>query len=273
MTKVAVVQLCASTDKRDNLDRVSGYVAEAAKNGAGLCAFPEYMMFYTPSSQSAAGLAAEAEEISGEFVSGICRAAKDNHIEVVGTFYEKSPKDERVYDTSFLVDGSGAIRSIYRKTHLYDALGFRESDKLEPGNSITAPVASAAGMTGMVICYDLRFPEVSRALVEAGSHTIVAPSAWVRGEKKEEHWITMNRARAMENGCYMVSPAHTGNIYCGRSLVVDPFGDILLDMGTSEGIGYANLDMRRVGETRKALPLLKNRRTDIYPSLDDVVGR
>ena len=272
MAKIAVVQLCASTRKQENLQRITRYIAEAAGNGAQMCAFPEFMMFYTPGSQGAGELAAEAEDINGEFVSAVCGAARDNRVEVVGTFYERSSRDDRVYDTSFLADGSGAIRSAYRKIHLYDALGFRESDKLEPGGSISAPVASAAGTTGMMICYDLRFPEMARALAEAGSHTLVVPSAWVRGEKKEEHWITMNRARAMENGCFVVAPGHTGNIYCGRSLVVDPFGNVLLDMGTGEGVGYADLDLHRVEETREALPLLKNRRTDIYPGLGDVIN-
>ena len=193
---------------------------------------------------------------------------------MVGTFYEKSPKGERVYDTSFLVDGSGAIRSIYRKTHLYDALGFRESDKLEPGNSITAPVASAAGMTGMVICYDLRFPEVSRALVEAGSHTIVAPSAWVRGEKKEEHWITMNRGpgrwRTAATWCPPPIPE--------TSTVVEAWWWIRSATSCWTWVPARASAMQTwtcAGwpETREALPLLKNRRTDIYPSLDGVVGR
>lgn len=273
MAKIAVVQFRASTDKGDNLARIVRYVEEAAGNGADMCAFPEFMMLYTPRTQTAAQLAAQAEDISGGFVGAVRRAARENQMEVVGTFYEKSPRDDRVYDTSFLVDGTGTVRSAYRKIHLYDALGFRESDKLEPGGEIAAPVESAAGITGMMICYDLRFPEVSRALAEAGSSTLVAPSAWVMGDRKVDHWITMNRARALENGCFVVAPAHTGNIYCGRSLVVDPLGDVLLDMGVDEGISYVDINLDVVERTRESLPLLRNRRLDIYHSPWDAAGR
>ncbi len=272
MAKVGVAQFEASTDKARNLRRAVRWIEEAAGNGARLCAFPEFMMAYTPPTQSDAELAAEAETLSGAFVAEICRAAGDNRIGVVGTLYEKSPKRDRVYDTAFLADRSGKIRSVYRKVHLYDALGFRESDKLEPGDAVAAPVRTEAGMTGMMICYDLRFPEMARALAGAGSHTLVAPSAWVAGEGKVEHWITMNRARAMENGCYVVAPAHTGNIYCGRSLVVGPFGDVLLDMGTDEGIGYVDIDVGEVERTRAKLPLLDNRRLDLYPDMAGQAG-
>lgn len=271
MVKVAVVQFEASVDKHQNLRHAAEYIREAASNGARICAFPEFMMAYTPSTQSDSDLAEYAETISGPFVAGVCRAARDNRMEVVGTFYEKSPKNDRVYDTAFLADHAGGIISTYRKIHLYDALGFRESNKLEPGDRIAPPVRTGAGMTGMMICYDLRFPEMSRILAGAGAHTLVAPSAWVAGEKKTEHWITMNRARAMENGCYMVAPAHTGHIYCGRSLVVSPFGDILLDMGVDEGIGYAEVDTASVERTRESLPLLRNRRLDIYPDMSGTV--
>ncbi len=264
MNTVAVVQFCASISKADNLQRIEDYIEEAADAGASLCAFPEFMMLYTTSTQSGAKLAQQAEEITGPFVTAICQAAKRNHIEVVGTIYEKSPQRDRVYDTAFLVSDSGAIKTSYRKIHLYDALGFRESAKMEPGDAISEPIPTTIGTAGMMVCYDLRFPEMSRILAEAGSHTLIAPSAWVKGEKKEEHWITMNRARAIENGCYVIAPDHTGNIYCGRSLVVSPFGDILRDMGTEEGIAYADIDCDAVTDTREKLPLLRNRRLDLY---------
>jgi predicted amidohydrolase len=119
----------------------------------------------------------------------------------------------------------------------------------------------------MLICYDLRFPEVSRSLASSGSEVLIVPSAWVRGERKEEHWITINKTRAIENGCYVVAPDQVGNIYCGRSLVVDPYGKILLDMKKRQGIGVVDIKMDKVKQTRKALPLLQNRRTDIYSDL------
>jgi len=105
---------------------------------------------------------------------------------------------------------------------------------------------------------------MSRILAAAGSEILVAPSAWVKGKMKEEHWLTLNKTRALENGCYVIAPDQVGNIYCGRSIVVDPFGKILVDMKKRQGISIINISTDLVTQTRKILPLLKNRRTDLY---------
>jgi len=264
MTKIAVIQFKASTNKDQNLKKILSYIKSAAKKGADLCAFPEFMMFYTNSSQTSSQLASLAETINGEFVKKIAKAAKDNRIMVIGTFYEKSKKKNRVYDTAFLINKSGKILSKYRKIHLYDALGFRESNKLISGSKITLPSKTKIGKIGMLICYDLRFPEMSRILAVAGSEILVAPSAWVKGKMKEEHWLTINKTRALENGCYVIAPDQVGNIYCGRSIVVDPFGKILVDMKKRQGISIVDISIDLVTQTRKVLPLLKNRRADLY---------
>ena len=265
--KIAVVQLKASTNKETNLKKIIGYISQAAKNKAELVAFPEFMMFFTNSAQTPVQLANLSETINGNFVKSIAKAAKENKIQVVGSFYEKSHKKDRVYDTSFVISKSGKIISTYRKIHLYDALGFRESNKMMSGSKISKPVKTPIGKIGMMICYDLRFPEMSRSLAAAGSEILVVPSAWVKGDMKEEHWLTINKTRAIENGCYVISPDQVGNIYCGRSIVVDPYGKILLDMKKKQGIGYVNIDLKRIKQIRELLPLLKNRRTDIYPTL------
>ena len=265
--RVAVVQFKASTNKEINLTKIVNYISEAAKNKAALIAFPEYMMFYTNSSQTPKQLASLAETIHGNFLNTLQNTAKENSVSIVGSFYEKSKKQDRVYDTSFIIDKSGKIISVYRKIHLYDAFGFRESDKMISGSNITKPVKTPIGKVGMMICYDLRFPEMSRSLAVSGSEILVVPSAWVKGKMKVEHWITINKTRAIENGCYVISPDQVGNIYCGRSMVVDPLGQVILDMKKKQGIGYVDIDLNKIAETRKALPLLKNRRTDIYPTL------
>ncbi len=265
--KAAVVQFRASTKKEINLKKIISFIHEAAKKKASLIAFPEFMMFYTNSSQTPKELASLAETINGDFVKSIANAAKENKIQVVGSFYEKSSKKDRVYDTSFVINKSGKVISTYRKIHLYDALGFRESDKMTSGSKIVKPVKTSIGKIGMMICYDLRFPEMSRSLAVAGSEVLVAPSAWVKGENKEEHWLTINKTRAIENGCYVIAPDQVGNIYCGRSVVVDPYGKILLDMKKKQGIDYVNIDLKKVKQVRKVLPLLKNRRTDVYSNL------
>ena len=265
--KVAVVQFKASTNKETNLKKILDYISKAAKNKAALVAFPEFMMFYTNSSQSPKQLANLAETIKGNFVNTIAKSAKENQIQVIGSFYEKSTKKDRVYDTSFIIDKSGKVISSYRKIHLYDALGFKESNKMTSGSKISKPVSTSIGTVGMMICYDLRFPEMSRSLAVSGSEVLVVPSAWVKGEMKEEHWLTINKTRAIENGCYVISPDQVGNIYCGRSVVVDPYGKILLDMKKKQGISYVNIELKKIKNIRKVLPLLKNRRTDIYPNL------
>ena len=264
--KVGIVQFKASTNKDQNLKKIISYISKAANEKAVLCAFPEFMMFYTNSKQTPKQLAQLSETIDGNFVSSIANAANENNIQVVGSFYEKSRKKDRVYDTSFVIDKSGKVISTYRKIHLYDALGFRESDKMTPGSKITKPIKTSIGKLGMMICYDLRFPEMSRSLAVAGSEVLVAPSAWVKGKMKEEHWLAINQTRAIENGCFVIAPDQVGNIYCGRSVVVDPFGKVLLDLKHKQAIGFAEIELDKVKQIRKVLPLLKNRRPDVYSS-------
>ena len=267
MTKIALVQFKASTKKEKNLNTILNYIKKASTRGAKLCAFPEFMMFYTSSSQTPKQLFDLSETIKGNFVTTIAKCAKEQSIQVVGTFYERSKKNNRVYDTSFLINQYGNVVSTYRKIHLYDALGFRESDKMTAGSKIAKPVKTTIGKLGMMICYDLRFPEMSRTLANAGSEILVIPSAWVKGKMKEEHWLTINKTRAIENGCYVIAPDQVGNIYCGRSVVVDPFGKILVDMKKRQGISVVDIDYNKIKQTRKVLPLLQNRRTDVYSSL------
>lgn len=263
MTAVAVVQLKSSQDKRENLKKSVDYIIDASAKKAVLVCFPEFQMAFSPASQSPAELSKIAETVQGDFVSKLRAAAKKNRIGVVATIYEKS-KSNRVFDTAVVISSAGAITSVYRKLHLYDALGFKESKKLIAGKKIEKPAKTSAGKIGVMICYDLRFPELSRLLTVNGADILVAPSAWVAGPMKEEHWQTMIKARAIENGSYVVAPDQVGNIYAGRSMVVDPFGAVLLDMGQNEGMEVVELDMNKVKEVRQSLPLLKNRRTDIY---------
>src|SRR5574337_307673 len=117
----------------------------------------------------------------------------------------------------------------------------------------------------MVRSYQLTEKFISMMnLASSGSEILVVPSAWVKGKMKEEHWLTINKTRAIENGCYVISPDQVGNIYCGRSVVIDPYGKILLDMKKKEGIGIVDISLDEVKQVRQKLPLLQNRRTDIY---------
>lgn len=264
MKRIAIVQMRSSEDKQENLKKSIEFIAEAAGKGAELVCFPEFQMAFSPGSQSATELAKIAETVRGNFVSTLAKAAKQNRIGVIAAIYEKSGKSNRVYDTAVVISPAGRVTAVYRKLHLYNALGFKESAKLVPGKSIARPAKTGAGSIGLLICYDLRFPELSRLLAVKGAEVLVAPSAWVAGEMKEEHWQTMVKARAIENGSYVVAPDQLGNIYCGRSMAVDPFGVVLVDMGQREGVEVVDIDRSRVQKIRESLPLLKNRRTDVY---------
>lgn len=264
MKRIALVQMRSSEDKQENLKTSLEFIVEASSKSADLVCFPEFQMAFSPGRQSAAQLAGIAEKVKGNFVSELATAAKKNKIGVIAAIYEKSGKSKRVYDTAVMISSAGNVSSVYRKLHLYNALGFKESAKLMPGKTIAKPAMTNAGRVGLLICYDLRFPELSRILTVKGADVLVAPSAWVSGEMKEEHWQTMIKARAIENGSYVIAPDQLGNIYCGRSMAVDPFGVVLVDMGQREGVEVVDIDKSRMQKVRTSLPLLKNRRTDVY---------
>lgn len=264
---VAIVQMKSSEDKMENLQLSVDFIREAAKKKSNLICFPEFQMAYSPVSQSANQLSEIAESVNdGNFITTLRKAAKVNKISIISTIYEKSNSgfNNRVYDTVVLIDSKGKISSVYRKLHLYDALGFKESDKMMAGNMIEKPVKTSVGSIGLMICYDIRFPEMSRILTVNGADILVVPSAWVYGIMKEDHWRTMIMARAIENGSYIIAPDQVGNIFSGRSMVADPFGTVLLDMGDKQGMDVVEIDKSRVMKVRESLPLLKNRRLDIY---------
>jgi deaminated glutathione amidase len=273
---VAIVQMRSSEDKRENMKLSLDFVKEAARKKASLVCFPEFQMAFSPRSQSVKKLTKIAETIDqSNFILTLGESARRNRINIIATIYEKNTKnnssrsgmnqfDNRVYDTAVIINSNGAICTVYRKLHMYDALGFRESAKMIAGNTIEKPVKTSAGNLGLMICYDVRFPEVSRILAINGADILVVPSAWVHGIMKEEHWQTILKARAIENGSYVAAPDQVGHIFSGRSMVVDPFGIVILDMGNREGMEVIEIDKSRIQKARESLPLLKNRRTDVY---------
>lgn len=258
----------SSENKEENLKTSVDFISKAADRNASLICFPEFQMAFSPLKQSPKDLANNVAEYidGGNFVSALCRSAKRNKIGVIATVYErnKNKNELKVYDTAVIINNKGQITSVYRKLHLYNALGFRESDKLIQGNVIEKPVSTSVGNIGLMICYDIRFPEMSRILTVNGADILVVPSAWVYGIMKEDHWRTMIMARAIENGSYIIAPDQVGNIFSGRSMVADPFGTVLLDMGDKQGMDVVEIDKSRVMKVRESLPLLKNRRLDIY---------
>lgn len=264
MNKIAIGQITSSTNKQNNLTTALARVKEAKSKAAELIAFPEFLMAFSPGSQSAAELTQVAETVDGAFITTLRAAAKANGIAIIAPIYETSPVTHRVFDTSVWIDAKGDVASVYRKLHLYDAFGFKESDKFHPGNDVAPLINSGDAHFGMMICYDLRFPEMARMLALAGANIFVAPSGWVQGDLKVEHWQTMIKARALENGCFVIAPNQVGNIYTGHSMAVDPLGRTLVDLGETVGMEVIELDLKLVNEVREKLPLLKNRRSEIY---------
>jgi predicted amidohydrolase len=271
----------SSIDKDENLKFSLDQIEEAKIKKAKIVCFPEFQMAFSPVDQSPKDLYSLSEQLNGGFISQLCKSAKRNGVFIASSIYErplmlydkpglslgdkKNYMDQyRVYDTVALINNRGQLVSFYRKLHLYDALGFKESKKLMAGDKVFSPVQSPLGTLGTLICYDLRFPELSRTLTLKGSQVLVTPSAWVQGTMKEDHWITMCKARAIENGIYVIAPNQVGNIFCGRSLIVDPFGIVLLDMGNKEGMEIIDIDLDRIQIVRNDLPLLNNRRKDVY---------
>jgi len=264
MHKIAVAQITSSAEKAENLKAALFLTQEARAKSAQLIAFPEFLMAFSPPSQTAEELTALAEPVDGPFVSALRDAARAAGIAILATIYERTSSPNRVYDTAVWIDNQGGIAAAYRKLHLYDAFGFKESAKFLAGDGIAPLATSGDGRFGMMICYDLRFPEMARILALAGANVLMAPSGWVQGDLKVEHWQTMIKARAIENGCFVIAPNQIGNIYTGHGMAVDPLGRELVDLGEKECLAVVDLDLSLVAEVREKLPLLKNRRADVY---------
>jgi len=189
---------------------------------------------------------------------------------VAGVF-EPAP-DRRVYNTTVAFDADGTLTAAYRKIHLFDALGNRESETVAPGSELV--IAELAGIkVGFLTCYDVRFPELARALAVRDAELIVIPSAWAAGLFKEEHWITLVRTRAIENTIWVAAagqvpdpdePATSAPTGIGRSLLVDPMGAVRLDLGSGPAVIAGAVDTEMTARVRTALPSLEHRRPDLF---------
>ncbi len=187
--------------------------------------------------------------------------AGDVHATVVAGMFEPSDDPDRPYNTLVVVSPSGELLAHYRKTYLYDSFGYRESDRLSAGDGEPVVVPVGGLTLGLLTCYDLRFPELGRDLVDAGADTFVVPAAWVRGPLKEDHWATLLRARAIENTSYVLGAGQCGAQYIGASMVVDPMGVVIAGAGPEEGVTSAEIERRLVDQARRRNPSLANRRT------------
>lgn len=261
--KIAVVQTASTQDKAANRDLVTRLVAEAVRSAPDLVVLPEAMMADFASEGGSVGEL--AEPLDGEFVGTLRKTAAEHGVAIVAGMFERSCDEARPYNTLLAVGSDGDLIGAYRKIHLYDAFGYRESDQLTSGEVAPVVVQIAGVKLGLMTCYDLRFPELSRALVDAGAEAFVVPAAWVRGPLKEHHWTTLLTARAIENTCYVVAAAQNGKKYCGLSQIIDPQGIAVAAVGEADGVAFAEISADRLAETRQRNPSLLNRRFTVAP--------
>jgi predicted amidohydrolase len=249
--RVALVQQPADLDPGANRARL----AELTPAGADLVVFPE--AFARDFGEAGSDVAAYAEPVSGAFDTELARVAEARGTTIVAGMFESGEDPSRPFNTLLV---RGAATAEYRKIHLYDSFGYRESDRLSAGPTEPVVVKVGGFTLGLMTCYDLRFPEHARALVDLGAEVLVIPAAWVAGPRKVEHWRTLARARAIENTVFVAATGQPGPRYSGHSLVVDPLGDVLAEAGEGPDLVTATLDRAVLDEARRTNPSLGNRR-------------
>jgi predicted amidohydrolase len=267
--QVAVIQLSSQDDVALNLERARLWIDRAADAGANLVTLPENFAFMGEEARKRE----LAERLDGAFpghiLNALSEAAAARGVWVLGGgMPEKSDDPSRPYNTSVLVDPKGAVAATYRKVHLFDVslpdgTSLRESAATSPGSEpVTAEVLGVR--VGLSICYDVRFPELYRRLVEQGSRVVTVPSAFTLTTGKD-HWHALLRARAIENQVYVLAPAQhgkhpRGRMTYGKSLVVDPWGEVIAQCSEGDGMALAHLDFEYQDRVRNALPALLHRR-------------
>ncbi len=259
MLSLAIGQFSASVDTSDNLAVLRRFADTAAHDGASLLVLPEYTSFTPPALDER--LHDHAEPLDGPFATAVRATAQRHGLGIVVGMVEAVPGDDRVHNTLLLVDPHGELVGVYRKLHLFDAFGFTESDWIAPGDPTEAPTLDIDGVrVGAQTCYDLRFPETTRVLVDAGAQVVVVPAQWVPGPRKEDHWTTLLRARAIENTIYVAGAGQSAPTGAGASMVVDPMGVIVAGLGDRVGVATASVDIDRIDAVRATNPVLAARR-------------
>ena len=250
------------------------WMARAKEAGVDLLVFPESLM--TPYELDAGSFAQAAEPLDGPFCESMGGLAKSHGLWVAFTANEAGESrgeagNRRPFNTAVIVDAEGVRRSAYRKVHLFDTDFTLESDKVAPGGALPVPVDAPFGRICIAICYDLRFPELARAVARAGCDVLVYASAWVDGPRKVEQWRTLLRARAIENELFVAGLSRCDRgfgeqhrDYAGHSCVFDPLGDELASAGVPEELLIADLDLGAITRARAAMPTLDHLRSDLY---------
>jgi predicted amidohydrolase len=247
--QVVLVQEESSLDPADNRARLAQVVPE----GADLVVFPEAWQRYF--GEPGSDLTAYAETLDGPFVTEVERVAQERGTTIVAGMFEQTAGTP--YNTVVV---RGRARLDYRKIHMYDSFGYQESKVLAAGPIAPATFDLGGTTVGILTCYDLRFPELARRLVDAGAEVLLVPAAWVAGPRKVSHWTTLLRARAIENTVFVVGVGQPAPRSSGHSMVVDPVGDVIVEGGDDAQILTVDLDLDAVADARRTNPSLANRR-------------
>src|SRR3954454_8151920 len=269
--RVALVQTDATDDVVANIARAADLADKAAADGARLVALPEYLQYRGDDE----GFRASARPIPGPHTTPFSDVARRRDAWIlVGSTAETSPDPRRPWNTSALIAPDGAIAATYRKIHLFDVAVDdgpvdTESARVTAGDSLVIADLDRATL-GLTICYDLRFPELYRALALAGAQILTVPANFTERTGRD-HWEVLLRARAIENGAFVLAPSQiggpSGQPAYGRSMIIDPWGTILAQAPDTASIVHATLDLTRVDSVRRGIPVLANRRPDIYGSM------
>ncbi len=259
--RIALAQVTSGPDKEANLRGILARTGEAARAGCRLVLFPECAMLHLPPDRSPAPL---AEPLDGPFVTALSAAARRHGVAVVAGMFETAPGGRRVFNTAVALDARGDLAGAYRKVHLYDAFGHRESDHVVAGDGDTLVFTLEGTVFGVQTCYDVRFPELSRHLVDRGAEVILLPAAWVHGLLKESHWEVLVRARAIENTAYVAAAGLTGRPFTGSSMLVDPMGVPSARAGEAETLVMGEVEPDRLRAVRGTNPSRQHARPDLY---------
>jgi predicted amidohydrolase len=262
MVRVAVAQFAPGADVSKNFAAVQALVAEAAGQGAELVVLPEYASYFEH--RMGPRFAAHAQPLDGPFTDGVREAAASAGVVAVFGLVEQAA-GERFRNTAVAVSADGVVAT-YRKTHLYDAFGADESTWVEAG-ALEPPRTFLLGglRVGLQTCYDLRFPEVTRVLADAAVDLVLVPADWVPGPGKVHHWRTLLTARAIENTVFVAAAGQIPPDGVGTSLILDPAGGTLAELGEEQGVALADLDPERIRDVRTANPALRLRRYTVLP--------
>lgn len=255
--RVRAFQLTVGSDKRENLKRILSLLDSS---DADLNVFPEYLMGVGGEGVTAAYVRSQAEPLDGEFAGSILDKSRERGFAVAfSTFLLEGG---RIYNAAVLAE-RGRVAAVYRKVHLFDAFGYRESRVFSPGSELA--IARLGELTaGLAVCFDLRFPELFRAMMLRGADLFIVPSAWYRGPYKVEQWKALTAARAHENLAYLVAANQAGGKFVGHSVVVSPWGYVVAELGDEDASIEVRLDRSEVEEARSAVPLQQLLKLDLY---------